>query len=246
LRAGPITPNGAVAFAVILIGAAMSTAGLRGLAILAAVAFGFAALEIGLRTSGALIRSIILVFPLALFMAIVWIGIVGRSPAEIAAGGGGTRSAAAFHVAIVCARLFIIVFAIQSVIACFSSATPLGFIRDLSAPIVVKRLLVLTLSLIETFRHAIDRAHTALIAAGLFTRRASLRNLLNAWVLVQTVWLTGITIAIGRLRDKWPIENTPHLLDAALEQGRPRRFSGKDAVWLPIVAAATILAISAA
>jgi hypothetical protein len=246
LQPARITPNGAVAFALILIGATMATASFYALAMLAILSLAFAAIEVGWPTATALRRSIVLVLPLALFMAVVWVGVVGRSPAEIAAGVAGTRTAALLHIARICARLFIVVFTIQSVIACFASSTPLEFIRALHAPLTVKRLLVLTLSLIETFRHAIDRAHTALVSAGLLTRQASIRNLLNVWVLVQTVWLTAITIVIRRLRDKWPIENTLHLLDHALARVEQRTFSRHDMAWLPLVIGVTILAIGAA
>jgi hypothetical protein len=243
LQPRPITPNGAVAFGLILIGATMATTGLPSLAIVAALSMTFAAVEVGAQTGIALRRSIVLVFPLALFMLIVWVGVVGRSPAEIAAGVTGSRSAASLHVALICARLFLIVFTIQLIAARFAQTTPLRFIGALQIPLAFKRLLVLTLSLVETFRHAIDRAHTALVACGLLTRRASMRNLFNSWVLVQTVWLTAITIVVGRLRDKWPIENTLAQLDRALDDGEQRSLSRRDLVWLPIALATVILAI---
>jgi hypothetical protein len=221
-----------VAFAAILVGATMAMSGLHGLAIFAGLSFVFALVEIGPRAMTPFRRSLALVLPLALFLTVVWIGVVGRSPAEISAGLSGTRAAASLHVARISARLFIVVFAIQSAVACFSDLTPLHFIRGLRIPLTLKRLLVLTLSLIETLRHATDRAHTALIASGLLTRQTSRRNLLNAWVLLQTVWLTGITIVIGRLRDKWPIEGTVNLLDGALAGAEPYVFSRRDCVWL--------------
>jgi hypothetical protein len=146
------------------------------------------------------------------------------------------------YVAVICTRLFLIVFVIQSIVACFANSTPLRFVGALRIPMTVKRLLVFTLSLVETFRHAIDRAHTALIACGLISRRRSIRNFVNSWVLVQTVWLTAITIVLGRLRDKWPIENTLGLLDHAL-QPPARSLSRKDLVWLPIAVVATIAAV---
>jgi len=240
-----ITPNGAIGFALIVIFATMATGSFRGLLALATIGLGFAAIEVGWPTVTALRRSIILVLPLAVFLTIVWVGVVGRSPAEIAADQVGTRSAALFHVARVCARLFVVVFMIQALIACFSSSTPLRFIRALYVPLPLKRLLVLTLSLIETFRHATDRGHTALVAAGLLTRKTSIRNLVNAWVLVQTVWLTAITIVMHRLRDKWPIENTLALLDGALAQVEPPSLSRNDMLWLPLTLGATIFAIGA-
>jgi hypothetical protein len=229
---------------VILIGATMATAGFAGLAIVAALGAGFATFEARGATATALKRSIAVVFPLALFMLIVWVGVVGRSPAEIAAGADGSRIAASLHVALVCARLFLIVFTIQVITARFAQTTPLRFIAALRLPLALKRLLVFTLSLVETFRHAIDRAHTALVAGGLLTRRASLRNVVNSWVLVQTVWLTAITIVVGRLRDKWPIENTLVQLDHALA-GERQSFSRGDLLWLPIAIGAVVLAVGA-
>jgi hypothetical protein len=242
LRHGPITPNGAIAFGLILIGATMATAGWLGLAILAALVAIFAACEARASSLTALRRSILLVLPLAAFLTIVWVGIVGRSPGDIAGGVAGSRTAAALHVALVSTRLFLIVATIQLILVTFAHTTPLRFIAALRLPLAAKRLLVFTLSLVETFRQAIDRAHTALIASGLLTRRSSLRNLLNAWVLVQTVWLTAITIVLGRLRDKWPVENTLSLLEHALGKGT-RALNTRDLMWLPAALGATVLAV---
>jgi hypothetical protein len=134
-------------------------------------------------------------------------------------------------VAIVCLRLFVIAFAIQALFLRFAGWTPLGFVRALSAPPMAKKLIVLTLSLIETILHAIDRTRTALIGAGIITRRASWRNLRNGWILVQTLWLTVVVIAIGRTRDKWPTEGTLSLLDGALVTTAARRFTPPDLCW---------------
>ena len=102
---------------------------------------------------------------------------------------------------------------------------------------------MLTLSLIETIMQAVDRARTALIAAGLITRRQSLRNLRHGWVLVQTVWLTVITIALGRTRDKWPIEDTLGRLDRVLGAGPSPHFAATDIGWLVIAIAALAAAL---
>src|SRR5262249_47222604 len=157
-----------------------------GFALLYAVIAAFASVEVGARAFAALVRSALVVLPLALFMLLVWVGFVGRSPAEIAAGADGTRAAAATYVTVVCLRLFLIVLAVQLVILRFDRLTPLQFICALRIPTTAKRLLALTLSLNETLRHAVERARTALIAAGVITRRLSLRNIANGWMLVQT------------------------------------------------------------
>jgi hypothetical protein len=216
-----MTPNGAILFAVLLIAAAGAARDLASLAIVFALLLAFA---VASRRSivSALLWSTGIVAPLAGFMVLVWIGIVGRAPSEIAAGVEGTRAAAAAYVTIVCVRLFIIALTIQAVFLHFSGWTPLDFVRALSAPVLVRKLLVLTLSLIETILHAVDRARTALTAAGLITQHFSLQNLRNGWLLVQTVWLTVIAIAIGRARDKWPTEGTLARLDHALAAAPPR------------------------
>jgi hypothetical protein len=232
-----MTPNGAIIFGVVLIATAGLARDLPSLAVVSAVLLAFT-LATRRNIASALLWSAGIVAPLAIFMALVWIAIVGRAPAEIAAGVHGSRAAAAAYVAIVCVRLFIIALAIQALFLRFSGWTPLLFVRAMTAPVLVKKLLVLTLSLIETILHAIDRARTALIAAGLITRRFSAQNLRNGWLLVQTVWLTVIAIAIGRTRDKWPTEGTLARLDRALAAAAPR-FAAADFVW----SAAAILSL---
>jgi hypothetical protein len=245
LPQGQITPNGAVVFGAILIGATMASAGLAGLVVLAAAGACFALVEVRGHAATALARSILLVLPLAMFMAIVWVGIVGRAPSEIANGATGSRTAASFHVALVSSRLFIIVITIQLIAARFAQTTPLSFICALRIPLTAKRLLVFTLSLIATLRHAVDRAHTALIASGLLSRRTSIRNLRNSWVLMQTIWLSAITIVVGRLREKWPVEKTLTLIDDVLMRGELRSLTRADLIWLPIAIASAALAIGA-
>jgi hypothetical protein len=240
-----MTPNGAIAVAFILIALSMSRLGPRGMAILLVLTLAFAIIEVRGATLTALRRAAVVVLPLAAFMGLVWIGIVGRAPAEIAADTIGTRAAALVYVAGICGRLFFVVTVIQLVFLRFAPLTPLQFVRALALPATVKRMLVITLSLIATLRHAIDRAHTALIAAGTLTRAPSWRNLVHAWRLVQAVWLSAVTIALGRMRDKWPVENTLALLDRTLEGGNPQWFGGDDRIWLPITLGAGIVILLA-
>lgn len=240
-----MTPNGALAVAFILIALSMSSPGPRGTAILLVFALVFAIIELRGQTLIALRRAAVVVLPLAAFMGLVWIGIVGRTPAEIAAGATGTRAAALVYVAGICGRLFFIVVVIQLVFLRFAQLTPLQFIRSLALPAAVKRMLVITLSLIATLGHAIDRAHTALIAAGTLTRSPSWRNLLHAWRLIQAVWLSAVTIVLGRMRDKWPVENTLALLDYTLDGGNPPWLLGDDRIWLPITLGAAVVILFA-
>jgi hypothetical protein len=240
-----MTPNGALAVAFVLIALSMSGPGPRGTALLLMLTLAFAIIELRGATLIALRRAAVVVLPLGVFMGLVWIGIVGRAPAEIAADATGTRSAALVYVAGICGRLFFIVAVIQLVFLRFAQLTPLQFVGALALPVGVKRMLVVTLSLIATLRHAIDRAHTALIAAGTLTRSPSWRNLLHAWRLIQAVWLSAVTIVLGRMRDKWPVENTLALLDRSLEGGNPPWLLGDDRIWLPVTLGAAVVILFA-
>jgi hypothetical protein len=235
-----MTPNGAVAFTLLIIVSALLARDLVGLLVIlsATVCLALASRR---PLWSALGWSCGIVLPLALFMLLVWVGIVGRAPDEIAASLEGSRGAALLYVAIVCLRLFIIAFTVQVTFLHFAGWTPLRFIGALALPRVAKKLLVLTLSLMDTILQAVDRARTALIGAGLITRERSWRNLRHGWILVQTVWLTVITIVLGRTRDKWPIEDTLTRLEGSLAARAAARLTVADFGWIALaVIAGTI------
>ncbi len=233
-----MTPNGAIVFAAVTILATV-TSGSYGLALLYPLAAVFSLVEVGPRCAHGLKRAVIVMTPLAAFMLAIWVGIVGRSPAEIAAGIEGSRVSALVYVTVVSARLFLIVFLVQAVVMRFDERTPLTFVRALNIPLAAKRLIILTLSLIETLRNSVDRSHTALVAAGIVTRGISLRNVGSGWILVQTVWLTAITTVTARMRDKWPIENTLALLGPALD-GAEKKLGARDIVWAVLAVLAAL------
>jgi hypothetical protein len=231
-----MTPNGAVVFGLLVIVGALIARDLAGLVIILAATLCFA-LASRRPIWSALAWSGGIVLPLALFMMMVWVGIVGRAPHEIAAGLEGSRGAASLHVAVICLRLFVIAFTVQATFLHFAGWTPLRFVGALALPRVAKKLLVLTLSLIDTILQAVDRARTALIGAGLITRQRSWRNLRHGWILVQTVWLTVITIVLGRTRDKWPVEDTLSRLEGSLAARATARWSAVDLGWIALAVA---------
>src|SRR5450756_252322 len=102
-----MTPNGAIAFGLVAIAGSIAAGSLAGLAVMLAVALFFA---LGSRQSivPAAKVSAGIVLPLAAFMGLVWVGLIGRTPHEIAAGIEGSRATAALFVAITCLRLFVI------------------------------------------------------------------------------------------------------------------------------------------
>jgi hypothetical protein len=234
-----MTPNGAILFGLVAIAGAVAARSFVGLVIMLALCAAFAALELGAKSSKALAWSAAIVAPLAAFLVLVWVGVVGRSPDEMAAGLAGTRTAAVAYVLTISLRLFLIALVVQLVVMRFAHVTPLQFIRALRAPLVAKKLLVLTLSWIDTLLHAVDRSRTALVTAAIIAPRMSLRNLANGWLLVQTVWLSVITIALGRLRDKWPAENTVARLDHVLA-APAQPLARRDWLWIVVVVAAVV------
>ena len=234
-----MTPNGAVIFGLAVIAGALVARDLAGLAVILTITLIFA-LGSKRRIFGALLWSAGIVLPLALFMIVVWVGIVGRAPHEIAAGLEGSRRAASVHVAIICLRLFVIAFTMQATFLHFAESTPLRFIGALALPRTAKKLLVLTLSLIDTILQSVDRARTALIGAGLITRQRSWRNLRHGWILVQTVWLTVITIVLGRTRDKWPVEDTLARLEGSLAVRESARLTAIDFGWMALALVAGV------
>jgi hypothetical protein len=236
-----MTPNGAVLFCLAMVAAAMVSRQVATVATVAGVCLVFGLAETRQHLAKAIGWSLAIVAPLFGFMVIVWIGLIGRSPAEIAAGAAGSRTAALGFVALVCLRLIVVALAVQLVVRRFAHLTPLAFVRALTLPLAARRLLVLTLSFVDTFLHAVDRARTALITAGVVTPRLSWTNATQGWVLVQTVWLSVVTIAIGRLRDKWPAEHTVERLDHVLAEAAPP-VTIRDGVWVGLAAAAALLA----
>jgi hypothetical protein len=236
-----MTPNGAVVFCLAGMMAAMLSQHMVPLLVVAGVCLGFGLVETRAHVVSAVTWSVAIVAPLAALMGLVWIAFIGRSPGEIAAGLSGSRTAALAFVTLVCLRLVVIALIVQLVARRFWHLTPLAFVRALTLPLAAKRLLALTLSFVDTLLHAVDRARTALVTAGVVTPRLSLTNATQGWVLVQTVWLSVVTIAIGRLRDKWPTEHTLARLDHVLAAPAPSPTL-KDGVWIALAGAAAAFA----
>jgi hypothetical protein len=235
-----MTSNGAIIFALAVIAGATAARSFVGLALTLALCAAFAAIEVRAQASKALTWSAAIVAPLVAFLVLVWVGVVGRSPDEMATGLAGTRTAAFAYTATVSLRLFLIALIVQLVAMRFAHLTPLQFVRTLAAPLLAKKLLVLTLSWIDTILHAVDRSRTALVTSGIIAPRLSLRNAANGWILVQTAWLSVVTIAVGRLRDKWPAENTVARLDRVLDTPA-QPLARADWMWIGAAAAAILM-----
>ena len=63
------------------------------------------------------------------------------------------------------------------------------------------------------------------------------------WFVMQAVWLSAVTIVLGRVRDKWPVEKTLSLLDPLLTHERKSELGERDKIWIlsSVVAACVII-----
>jgi hypothetical protein len=50
---------------------------------------------------------------------------------------------------------------------------------------------------------------------------------------------------VGRMRDKWPVENTVARLDRTLDTRKDGWFSGDDRIWLPLSLGAAVVILAA-
>ena len=140
-----MTPNGAVVFALIVMAGAMLAQQVAALLVVFGLCLAFGVVETRAHLRKAVTWSVAIVAPLLAFMGLVWIGFIGRSPAEIAAGAPGSRAAALAFVTLVCLRLTLIALIVQLLVRRFCHLTPLQFVRALTLPLAAKRLLALTL-----------------------------------------------------------------------------------------------------
>ena len=174
--------------------------------------------------------AVIAVAPIAIMLSVIWIIIVGGSPAESYAA-GHSRSAAFEYVTRLTVRLFLFVLMIYATLSSRLQEAPIIFLSRLAIPQRVKLTTAMTLSIASTIRTATERAWTALVAANLITPQRSLRNLLHTWLFLQTIWLHIIATIAERMKSKWNIEDMDTMLGDVFEK---RKYipTGRDIFWI--------------
>lgn len=221
-----MSSNGVVLFALVAIGGVFfpSAAVVPAFELALGIVF---ALSRGAGGLAALRRAVLTSAPVIAFLAIVWIGVVGRAPdatiffRPVAPGNAWTGVAA------VGARLFLVALFAFSAVETGARMRP-SFLGGLAVPRAWKVVLLATASLADVMRQGSQRAHTALVAANVLTGRPSLRNVLCGWVLLRTTWVAALGIADERLDTKWLHEELP---EKAPLDGR-RRMNKSDFGWL--------------
>ena len=153
-------------------------------------------------------RALLAVAPIAMFLVLVWIGIIGRAPDTNLFYRPG-NSASAWHVVgAIVARLFLFALFTFAVVRAGAALQP-SFVAGLSLPKAFKVILLAAASIADLMRHGSQRAHTALIVANVISPRMSLRNLKYGWLLVRTTWVAAVGMAAERLDTKWSYEDLP-------------------------------------
>lgn len=174
-------------------------------------------------------RAAVSVVPLAIFLTLVWVVIVGRAPDATLLYRPDASVSAWQAVAALTSRLFLLaVFTLGTVRA--GAAVRPGFVLGLAAPRSWKVVLLSAASLAEVMRQGAQRAHTALVVANILTPWMSLRNLRHGWLLFRTTWVAAIGIAMERLDTKWAYENLPD--SAPLDRGARLAVTRRDIAWV--------------
>lgn len=175
-------------------------------------------------------KSLVLMLPLVLFLYLVWVVIVGAAPTNL---GEPVQLTAQSYVYSVSLKLFVFSALIFSLVEKFANGGPFQFVNNLTIPNALKTLLMLTLSLKNSFAQASTRSFSALVIAGVLTPRLSLRNMSHGWRLMRSIWVSTLSISFERLDSKWAIENLPDSCVQNLAKTRTLLSLG-DLVWLLI------------
>lgn len=175
-------------------------------------------------------KSLVLMFPLVLFLYLVWVVIVGAAPTNL---GAPVQLTAQSYVYAVSLKLFVFSALVFSLIEKFANGGAFQFVNNLTIPNALKSLLMLTLSLKNSFAQASTRSYSALVIAGVLTPRLSLRNMSHGWLLIRSIWVSTLSISFERLDSKWAIENLPDACIQNLAKTRALLSLG-DWVWLLI------------
>jgi hypothetical protein len=221
-----MSANGVALFALLAIASVLFPSA----AVVPGFALALAILFVTSRGAGGLValkRAILISAPVAAFLAIVWIGVVGRAPDATIFYRPAGPVGAWTGVAAVGARLFLVALFTFAAVETGARIRP-SFLGGLAVPRPFKIVLLAAASLADVMRQGSQRAHTALVAANVLTGRPSLRNLSSGWLLLRTTWVAALGIADERLSSKWLHEDLP---EAAPLGGR-RPLTGRDLAWL--------------
>jgi hypothetical protein len=198
------------------------------------LAFALSAGRPGLR---ALLSALLSVIPLVLFLAVVWIGIVGHAPDATLFYRPDALASAWDAVAAISVRLFLLALFTFSAVQ-VGSKQRLSFVVGLALPRPAKVILLAAASFADVMTQGSRRAHTALVAANVLTPRISTRNFRHGWLLLRTTWVAAVGIAAERLDTKWAYENLPN--DAPIQRPINAGLTWRDLAWLAAAVGALI------
>jgi hypothetical protein len=176
--------------------------------------------------------GVLVVAPIALYLSIVWILVVGSRPAAgVWLHPEASRSATAYVVNL-SSKLFLSVVLLHASLVSPLAAGALRFLVEIKLPKSAKIVIALTLSTASTIRASAERAWLSLTAANLVAPRMAWRNARNCGLLVLTVWLSIVGTVSARLRTKWLVEDIRSRLEESFHPDRERSLTWRDLVWI--------------
>lgn len=177
--------------------------------------------------------ALVLVAPIAAYLAVVWIAIAGDPPTNTLF---STRDmTAAEFVAGISVRLGLAITLVHATLGPQLASSPMRFFQEMRLPADAKTVLVMTVALTSTMRVATEKAWASLVAANLLTPGLSFKNFRNAPILVLTIWMFIVGTLSHRMQVKWPLEDMRRRLAEGLVPADKQAISIRDGLWLAAI-----------
>lgn len=190
-----------------------------------------------------LVFALKVVAPIAALLSIIWIGLIGSAPMEVAWLAPIDQQTPVAYVVRISFRLFLFALLVDAVLVRSMTDSALLFVSRLSLPVSIKQVIAMTLAIASSIRAAADRSRVALIAANLITPERSIRNVRHLWLFLQTVWLFIISSVSDKLQTKWKIEQITTVLAERLARPEGKVSSAHDFIWLTLASIAVVASL---
>lgn len=192
----------------------------------------------------AICYGLLVVAPIAIYLSIVWIFIVGSSPAGAPWLHPQTPRSAPAYVANLTSKLLLFTVLLHASVISPLSDGALRFLAEIRLPKALKIAFALTLSIASTIRVSAEKAWVSLITVNLLAPRIAWRNGRHGSLFVRTVWLSIVGTVSARLQTKWSIEDVRSRLDDFFSSAIHRSLTWRDLLWLGAGVATAALSAS--
>jgi len=185
----------------------------------------FLAVERRKETLKAISYGFVIIFPILLYLSIVWILIVGAAP------GSNSRQSAFLYVMTLCSKLFLFVVFLQSTLGSRLAIGAMRFLSEVRLPKGIKIISAMTLSMASTIRASAEKAWISLVANNLLSPRIAWKNLRNFIRFILAIWMSIVGTVAMRLQTKWALEDVRQRLGDHFSSAHERSFTRRDFLW---------------